>query len=96
MIIISINNTVNELIKKIERAAQKKAHIKDKIIIHLYVIFSEDQIIWKSVKKDCDLDLSVINKKKLNILIEFNVIRMIYKMYKYTDWFKLIIMNKKV
>jgi len=96
LIVISMNNTVDELIKKIERAAQKEAHIKDKIIIHLHIIFSEDQIIWKSVKEDCDSGLSVINEKKLNILTEFNVIRMIYEMYKHTYWFKSIVMNKRV
>jgi len=44
-VIIFTNSTVDELVEKIKTSALKNSQTEDKIIIHLHVIFSEQNII---------------------------------------------------
>jgi len=45
LVIIFTNDTVDELVEKIETSVLKNPQTEDKIIIHLHVIFSEQNII---------------------------------------------------
>ncbi len=96
LVIIFTNDTVNELVEKIETLTLKNPQTEDKIIIHLHVIFSEQNIIWNKVKGPCDPLSLIINEDELDVLAEFDIVRTIYEVYKGTDWFKSIVMNKRV
>ncbi len=96
LVIISTNDTVNELVEKIETSALKNSQTEDKIIIHLHVIFSEQNIIWNKVKEPHDLLSLIINEDELDVLAKFDIVRTIYEVYKGTDQFKSIVMNKRV
>ena len=57
--------------------------IKDKIIIYLHSLFSEQDIIYKTVKVSYKSSLSDdFNKEKLEMLTQFNIFRSIYEIYK--------------
>jgi len=96
LVIIFINSTVDEFVEKIETSALKNPQTEDKIIIHLHVIFSEQNIIWNKVKGSRNSLSLIINEDELDVLAEFDIVRTIYEVYKNTDWFKSIVMNKRV
>jgi len=96
LVITSTNGIVNELIEKIKTSALKNPQTEDKIIIHLHVIFSEQNIIWNKVKEPHNLLSLIINEDELDVLAEFDIVRTIYEVYKGTDWSKSIVMNKRV
>ena len=96
LVVISMNITVDELILKIEKAVQKKTSTRNKIIVCLHIMSSKKDIIWSRVKEDCDSGSSVINKDELDIFADFDVVKTIYEIYKYTDWSKSDVINKRV
>jgi len=96
LVVTSTNDTVNELVEKIETSALKNSQTEDKIIIHLHVIFSEQNIIWNKVKEPHDSLSLIINEDELDVLVKFDIVKTIYKVYKGTDQSKSIVMNKRV
>ena len=96
LVVIFINSIVDELVEKIETSALKNPQTEDKIIIHLHVIFSEQNIIWNKVKEPCNLLSLIINEDELDVLAKFDIVRTIYEVYKGTDQSKSIVMNKRV
>ncbi len=96
LVVTFTNDTVDELVEKIETSALKNPQTEDKIIIHLHVIFSEQNIIWNKVKGPRNPLSLIINKDELDVLAEFDIVRTIYEVYKNTDWSKSIVMNKRV
>jgi len=95
-VIIFTNDTVDELVEKIETSVLKNPQTEDKIIIHLHVIFSEQNIIWNKVKGPCDPLSLIINEDELDVLAEFDIVKTIYEVYKSTNQSKSIVMNKRV
>ena len=78
-----INDTADELVFKITNITQANLVTKDKIIIHLHFLFSEQDIIYKTVKVSHKSSLSDdFNKEKLEMLTQFNIFRSIYEIYK--------------
>ncbi len=96
LVIIFTNDTVDELVEKIKTSALKNPQTEDKIIIHLHVIFSEQNIIWNKVKGSRDPLSLIINEDELDVLAEFDIVKTIYEVYKGTDQSKSIVMNKRV
>jgi len=96
LVITSINSIIDELVEKIETSALKNPQTEDKIIIHLHVIFSEQNIIWNKVKGPRDSLSLIINEDELDVLMKFDIVKTIYEVYKSTDQFKSIVMNKRV
>ena len=95
--ITSINDTADELIFKITNIAQTNSATKDKIIICLHSLFSEQDIIYKTVKVSHKLSSSDnFNKEKLEMLAQFNIFRSIYKIYKNVKQSDFIIRDKRV
>ena len=83
LVITLINDTADELVFKIINMTQANSAIKDKIIIHLHSLFSEQDIIYKTVKASHKSSSSDdFNKEKLEVLAQFNIFRSIYKIYK--------------
>ena len=85
LVVIFTNGTIDELVEKIETLTLKNPQTEDKIIIHLHVIFSEQNIIWNKVKEPHNSLSLIINKDELDVLAEFDVVRTIYEVYKSTD-----------
>ncbi len=75
LVITFTNGIIDELVEKIETSALKNSQTKDKIIIHLHVIFSEQNIIWNKVKEPCDSLSLIINEDELDVLAEFDIVR---------------------
>jgi len=96
LVITSINSIINELVVKITTSALKNSQTKDKIIIHLHVIFSEHNIIWNKVKEPHNSLSLIIHEDELDVLTEFDIVKTIYEMYKGTDQSKSIVINKRV
>ena len=83
LVIILINDTADELVFKIINMTQANSATKDKIIIHLHSLFSEQDIIYKTAKASYESSLSDdFNKEKLEVLAQFNIFRSIYEIYK--------------
>ena len=83
LVITLTNDIADELIFKITNMAQVNSAIKDKIIIHLHSLFSEQDIIYKTVKASHKSSSSDdFNKEKLEMLAQFNIFRSIYEIYK--------------
>ncbi len=96
LVVIFTNGTVDELVEKIETSTLKNSQTEDKIIIHLHVIFSEQNIIWNKVKGPRNSLSPIINEDELDVLAEFDIVKTIYEVYKDTDQSKSIVMNKRV
>ena len=83
LVITLINDTADELIFKITNMTQANSATKDKIIICLHSLFSEQDIIYKTAKASHKSSSSDdFNKEKLEMLAQFNIFRSIYEIYK--------------
>ena len=97
LMITSINDTADELIFKITNMTQANSATKDKIIIHLHSLFSEQDIIYKTAKAPHKSPSSDdFNKEKLEMLAQFDIFRSIYEIYKNVKQSDFIVRDKRV
>jgi hypothetical protein len=94
-VIISTNDTVDELVEKIETSALKTLKQKTRSS-YTCMSYSLNRTSFEIKLKNLDPLSLIINEDELDVLAEFDIVRTIYEVYKGTDQSKSIVMNKRV
>ena len=97
LVVTPTNDTADELVLKITTMAQANPATKDKIIIRLHSLSSEQGIIYNTAKAPHEPPPSDdINKEELEMLAQFDVSRTIYEVYKNAKRSDSIVRDKRV